>query len=282
MQQAFILGNPRSGTSLLRLMLDSHPEIAAPPECGFLHWWFKKYAAWIWDSSALESFIEDLLTSRKIETWSLDRAQLRGFIHKHKPITYGELGLCIYQFWASQIGKAPSVILDKNNYYIHHLGDLLQIWPQAKFLFLIRDGRDVACSYKEIELLSTNSPYKPKLSTQIDVIAQEWLRNNANIVTFLTSLSGDRWLMIKYEDLVTETERELKRITEFFGLPYSTEMLNYHLREAEPESTLDWKLKTREMPDKYNVGKYKTKLAPSEIEIFNNIANEMLKIGGYE
>lgn len=282
MQQAFILGNPRSGTSLLRVMLDSHPEMAAPPECGFLQWWFKKYSAWTWNASALESLIEDLLTSRKIETWLLDKEQLVTFIHKHKPATYGELGLCIYQFWASQNGRTPSVILDKNNYYIHHLEDLLQIWPQARFLFLIRDGRDVACSYKEIKSLNTNSPYKPKLPTQIDEIAHEWFKNNTGIITFLTSLSIDRWLMIKYEDLVMETERELKRITAFFGLSYSTEMLNYHLREAEPDSTLDWKLKTREMPDKCNVGKYKAKLTQDEIEAFNQIANEMLKVGGYE
>jgi hypothetical protein len=45
-KQVFIIGNPRSGTSLLRIMLNSHSSMVVPPECGFIQWWYQKYKDW--------------------------------------------------------------------------------------------------------------------------------------------------------------------------------------------------------------------------------------------
>ena len=67
----FILGNPRSGTTLLRLMLDAHPKMTVPPECGFIVWFYDKYKSWSdSDKSTLniQMFIEDLQTAKKISS----------------------------------------------------------------------------------------------------------------------------------------------------------------------------------------------------------------------
>ncbi|MGB0789818.1 MAG: sulfotransferase, partial [Marinirhabdus sp.] len=72
--RVFILGNPRSGTSLLRLMLNQHSSIVAPPESGFSLWWLHKYGNWCKADNApqkINGFIDDVLSSRKIETWHL-------------------------------------------------------------------------------------------------------------------------------------------------------------------------------------------------------------------
>ncbi len=70
----FIIGNPRSGTTLLRLMLNNHPLISVPPECGFAVWLYEKYKAENFlDKSIVRNFIADVVKSRKFETWGIDK-----------------------------------------------------------------------------------------------------------------------------------------------------------------------------------------------------------------
>src|SRR5690606_37957059 len=125
MKKVFILGNPRSGTSLFRLMMNSHQSILAPPECGFMQWWHVKYQNWsIADSiqkNRLVEFISDLLSSKKIESWKIDRQSLLDYLLETKPTTYGELVERVYLYWGGEKRMQAKVIADKNNYYINHL-----------------------------------------------------------------------------------------------------------------------------------------------------------------
>ncbi|MEE2987827.1 MAG: sulfotransferase, partial [Nitrospinota bacterium] len=67
----FIIGNPRSGTTLLRLMLTCHPNICIPPESGFMIDLYKTYYRCQVDSKSLQNFITDVLSSQKMETWKI-------------------------------------------------------------------------------------------------------------------------------------------------------------------------------------------------------------------
>lgn len=286
MVRVFILGNPRSGTSLLRIMLNSHPLIASPPECGFLHWWYPKYENWTRKDSIdlikINAFVDDVLSSKKMETWHLNKELLTSKILSEQPLDYSSLSELVYATWALMNShKNPQVIVDKNNYYIHHLKDLVKIWPDARFIHLIRDGRDVACSYLAMESLKTDSPYKPKLPSNISDIAIEWLTNNENIFQFLNHLEEGTTHIIRYEELVTRTESMLNSICEFLEVPMSLEMLNYYNHNDEPRSTSDWKKKTFEEPDIRNIGKYKELLSSEQIIQFNEIALIALKEFGY-
>ena len=288
MKKLFILGNPRSGTSLFRLMLNAHPDIASPPECGFLHWWYTKYKNWSVknnNSRDIKAFAEDVLSSKKIETWTLDESELINYINRKQPGNYENLIEAVYLFWSEKNNKSPKVIIDKNNYYIHHLEDLNSIWPNANYLFLIRDGRDVACSYLDMQQLKTDSPYKPKLASKISDIAQEWNDNNLRIERFLHSLGNNRWQCIKFEELVGETEKTLQKVCHFLGLEFNQEMLYYYEKNKnkgdEPLSTLDWKKKTLEKPDAKSIDRYKALLLDIDVNIFNSNAKEALVRFGY-
>lgn len=289
MNTVFILGNPRSGTSLFRLMLNAHPQIISPPECGFLHWWFAKYNDWNIEyntSNKLDDFINDLKSSKKIEDWNLNFEKLKQEIGQKKPQNYAELGEIVYLNFASQKGKKPLIIADKNNYYINHLQDLNKIWPSAKYILVIRDGRDVACSYLNIEKLVTDSPYKPKLSNDISAIAKEWVKNNDSCVDFLNSFEEKKGMVVRYEDVVTNPKHFLTQVCVFLGIAFNDEMLTYYIKnivqQDEPLSTLDWKKKTLEKPDENNVGKYKTELSKTDCDTFNLIAETLLKKFNYE
>lgn len=290
MQQFFILGNPRSGTSLLRLILNNHHKIVVPPESGFLLWWSKKYSDWTrknsMDSIQVDGFVKDIKSSKKIETWGLDYDILKNRISKTLPDNYLQLCQQIYLTYAAQKSKEPTIIGDKNNYYIQHLTELATIAPKAKYLHIIRDGRDVACSYKALAELHTESQYKPVLPTDVSSIAKEWVHNNNKILKFSEMLSFSNFLTIRYEDLVLHTEETAKSMCDFFKILYDSNMLLYYknnqINKEEPLKTLDWKLKTLEQPDKNNINKYRDILSMQEIEEFNKIGEELLLAYRYE
>lgn len=289
-QMIFILGNPRSGTTLLRLMLTNHPEICIPPECGFIQWWHSKYGTWtVADAKSeakVEEFITDLSTSRKIESWELNYDALRSSILKRNPETYAELCSMVVERYANQQNKIPKYLGDKNNYYLDHLPLIKTIYPKAKFIAIIRDGRDVACSYKEIKKLDSDSPYKPKLPTEITTIAEEWISNIQKVDTFFEDLPDRQKTWIRYEDLITIPTNVLSSVSAFLNLPYDSKMIQYYNTEKqqqkEPASTLDWKKKTLQKPDPSNSRNYLEELSSGDIQKFEQIAAKQLKRFGYE
>lgn len=286
----FILGNPRSGTSLFRIMLTSHPNICIPPECGFIQWWFTKYKNWsIHDSSnpiEIAKYIEDLASSKKIETWNLDYTELNQLIITSKPKNYAELSLSVLQQFCDQQNKNAIYLGDKNNYYIHHLDVIKQIFPLAKYIAIIRDGRDVACSYKNINILKTTSKYKPILPSDIESIAKEWGKNNKAILNFGETIGSENFCYIKFEDLLTDSEVILKSICDFLNIDFSINMLKYaelnKTNKLEPDQLMDWKKKTYLAPDATGISKYKMELTEKDIEIFQSINSELLGLLGYD
>lgn len=266
-------------------MLNAHPQIAAPPECGFLQWWFSKYESWDECNAAsaedVVHYVNDVLASKKIETWGLDRQGLIEFITRSKPAGYASLGISVYLYWAIKQQRNPTLIVDKNNYYVRHLKELNRIWDDAKYIHIIRDGRDVACSYLDVGKLNMTSPYQPELPRRLKDIADEWVFNNTSIGDFLQRMDTDRYVTIRYEDLVQSTQTVLQRITDFLGIPFSGRMLEYYKYNDEPESTLAWKKKTLEPPDPEAIGRYKKQLSEQENELFESVAASMLKQFNY-
>lgn len=280
----FIIGNPRSGTSLFRLMLNSHEHLLVPPECGFLQWWHSKYQNWSADNSKsyddISTYVNDLLTSKKIDDWNLEKKDLVDRIIKARPNTYGELSLIVYLSY-NKSSKSILKIGDKNNYYIDHLATLDGIYPEAKYVHIVRDGRDVACSYLALNKLKSDSKYKPNLSSTIGAIASDW---NSNLNRIITHLEHRDHLTIKYEDLIINTKHTLKQVSDFLQVDYSDQMLNYykHDHNDEPKSTLDWKTKTLEPPDKTNLNKFHTLLTAEQIRVFNELNRDLLDKFNYE
>lgn len=284
--RAFILGNPRSGTSLFRLMLNNHSNITAPPESGFAHWLLTKYSNWsLMDSlsSRADQFITELIASKKFETWGLSFEYLKDVIKRNMPSNYGDLVALIYLSYSDKI-TSGQIIVDKNNYYINHIVDLPRIWNNAKYIHLIRDGRDVACSYLDVNMLKTNSPYKPKFSSSIENIAKEWTENN-NKIARISEEDNGQYLLVKYENIILDTKNELEKVCDFLGVKFDKKMLTY-FKEAdqnkiEPSETLEWKLKTRENIDTSKVSRFNRFLTKVQIDEFEFIANNDLRKYGY-
>lgn len=275
----FVIGNPRSGTTLLRLMLNNHPQLSVPPECGFALWLHKKYAGLSFDSEdVISQFVSDVYTTRKFETWGIEKDSLREFIFATKVRSYPELVSAVYYSYAHDRNKYPVLVGDKNNYHIEHIRDLKKVFGNPKIVFLVRDGRDVACSYRELSLKHISSKYAPNLPDTIESIAYEWKVNNDNIL----KEASENSLLISYEDLVTNSGNILEQICNFLGIEYNQSMLGYQKNNDEPEEFLQWKSKTMEAPDSSQIGRHKYDLSSEEICRFQAIAGATLDALGYK
>lgn len=289
-QPFFILANPRSGSSLLRIICESHPSITVPPESCFMEWWYEKYKDWsINDSQSrlrVDDYCKDLISSKKFETWNFNIDFYKDVIREHQPENYSELIALVYISFGIQNKKSLLAWGDKNNYYLNKTSLINKLYPNAKYIHLVRDGRDVAVSYLGLKNLKSESKYAPKLPNTITEIANEWNKNNKILLSFFNSISENRILRIRYEDLIQNIKKECLRITSFLTVPFDDNMLDYYkinnLKTLEPKEMLDWKKKTLEKPDKKNIKKYKNELSNSEIDLFSSIAKESLKAFDYE
>ena len=139
----FIIGSPRSGTTLLRLMLTCHRHIVVPPECGFALWLDEEYAAWTGedDEEVTRRFVADVIRSRKFETWNLSEAELLKFLRNRRPSSYAELVSSVYECFARRQNPGFTRWGDKNNHYLHNIPRLKALYPLAFFIHIVRDKR---------------------------------------------------------------------------------------------------------------------------------------------
>ena len=284
----FIIGNPRSGTSLFRLLLTCHPNIIIPPESSFMIWWYDKYGDWSKEdvlSSRLDKFLIDLLGSKKIEFWKLDKEVLTEQILKETPANYTELMDVIYWTYVRRETGPTLFWGDKNNYYLGHVDSLLKLYPKAKFIHIIRDGRDVATSYMGLNKIKHTSKYAPRLPNEIREIAKDWNNNIKKIHVSFQKLPETQRLEVKYESLADKPVEFLEKICAFLNISYSSEMLNFYeknqQKSLEPEEFNSWKKRNLKNIDTSAVGKYKTQLSKEEISNFEEIAHEVLKLYNY-
>ena len=272
-QPFFIIGNPRSGTSLFRLMLNANRNITVPPECGFALWFAQKYYKSEYNSVLYSQFAHDVYMSKKFETWGIDEAFLLNHINNCSPSNYTELVCSVYSAYANNKNKAPVVVGDKNNYYINEFDKLKYYFPNSKIIFIIRDGRDVACSYKKLIESNIDSKYKPSLPVKIDDIAEEWLKN----ADLIHANRNNNAIVTRYEDILGNTAEELMKICEFLEVDYDANMEEYYKYNDEPKEFLQWKEKTLQKPDLSNINKFSSELSEEEIIAFNNKATMQLK-----
>lgn len=284
----FIIASPRSGSSMLRLMLTCHRALHLPPECGFALWLRTDYGTWTEANleTDLDRFLDALFPTRKFETWSLERPALREWLLREaRPRTYAELVSSIYTFHGLAHHKQAFRWGDKNNYYLDHIGELHELFPRAVFLHLVRDVRDIACSYLELAGRRFASPYAPRLAQDVESIARSWQEDLERIRGSLESLDAQAALELRFEDLAARPEETLRQICAFLGLPFDPAMLGFYERNREhglePAATMEWKQKTLEPVDPSRVGRYRAELSPQQVRTVEAVAQDGLRRYGY-
>ena len=286
----FVVGAARSGTTLLRMMLDAHSELAMPFETQLLPELLDARDEGA-DPAALA---EMLVTHRRWPDFGLDADAMREDFTSLDPFDLAEAMRAFYRAYAESQGKPRWG--DKSPGYALHLKRIGELLPEAHFVHLIRDGRDVRLSQLK---RGSNHPNAKKH-------ARRWRKRVRTAQKEGAELPG-RYMELRYEDLITDPEPQLRRICEFVGLDFDPAMLAYHERAGErlgeidrdleagsenaearerplfkAEDRLDFHKLTKEPPRIDRVAKWKDEMPPEDIEQFDRVAGLLLKELGYE
>jgi len=213
----FVVGATRSGTTLLRLMLDAHPELATPSETHFIP---ELIAAREKHGATPERMLELLTSHRRWGDFQIEPDELAARWAATEPLNGPNAVRAFFHLYGEKQGK-PERWGDKTPGYVKQMREIQTYLPEARFVHLIRDGRDVALSVLK-------QPWGPQT---IEAAAEKWRsrvlrgRSQQPYLGF--------YMEVKFEDLVLHTERELRRICEFVELEFDPAMLGYHERAEE-------------------------------------------------
>jgi hypothetical protein len=269
-------------------MLTCHPAIVIPPECGFAQWLHAAWGGWgpadTRSPERVSAFVGALTATRKWETWRLPPAAVVDGIEAEQPASYADLVSCVYRSYARAQGKPDARWGDKNNYYLHHVAELRGLFPDSVLVHIVRDGRDVACSYLELSARTMDSPYSPRLPSELDAIAREWSDNVTRIDDALATLGGTT-VTIRYEDLVRDPATTLGAALATFGERFHPDMLRYPERnvreQLEPAAFLQWKARTTQGPDDERIGRHLRDLTPAQVARLEHGMRPVLERHGY-
>jgi hypothetical protein len=192
----FIVGCQRSGTTLLRLMLDSHPRISCGPETGLLS-----------DLATLTRENAGYLRNYGLPDEYWDR-KFAEFFHSFK------------HDYASSKGKSRWA--DKTPKYALSLDYILRLFPGCQIVHLVRDGRDVVASHRD------RWGYWSAIKATV-----KWPRYIRAARAAGSKLPPERYIEIRYEDLVREPELVLRRLLDFLHEPWDPAVLEHDKKQHD-------------------------------------------------
>jgi hypothetical protein len=280
-----VVGVGRSGTTLLRLMLDAHPELCLPAETGFLLPVFDAIRA---GETVDAARFAELVTS--FQTWpdlATDRASFTAAVLRLDPFTVSAGTREFYRQYAAARGKSRWG--DKTPVYGQFLSELLGVLPEAHIVHIVRDGRDVALSMRATWFSPTQDAAE---------LGRLWA---SQIRTTREQAAGrDGYTEVRYEDLLAEPSEVLHRICTAIDLDYDPAMLTYHraaatrlgeLRDAAlaggitvipRERRMHNHRRTSTPPDLARAGRWRLEMSSDELAAFATEAGDLLGELGYE
>ena len=220
----FVVGVGRSGTTLLRMMLDAHPELAIPPETHFVNPLiqasgrirFTRRDRLPGRSSTTSADAGTTSASTRASCWRASRRSSRS-----TPPTPCAPSTALY---ADKHGKSRWG--DKTPDYVRKMKKIQKTLPEARFIHVIRDGRDAGLS-QNARMIKRGKPVPPR------EMARRWRKRIIKSREDAAAISAEDYLEVRYEDLVADTEVVLRRVCELVELDYDPVMLRYHERASE-------------------------------------------------
>jgi hypothetical protein len=267
----FVVGNDRSGTTMLRLILDRSVELAIPPESMFLADFAPlRRRGGLDDPAAARRFLERVWSHPKVRLWQLpsgppelppglDHAQAYRFCVESP-----------FRAFAAAEGKPRWG--DKTPWYVHHVEELLAVWPQARFVVLVRDGRDVALSVGRM-------PWGPNNAWA----AARWWARGSRAGAEARERHPEQVMQMRYEDLAADPGPLARRIADFCGLSYEDEMLAIERSEGTKvlEDQRDWFTNIWSGINTAPSGKWRTQMDARSQRVFLAVAGRELDGLGY-
>ena len=264
-----VLGVRRSGTTLLRVMLDRNAELAIPDESYFVPQLARRHRGIV----QVETFVDDLRRLPTLVEWKLapDAVALR----LRPQMTTGDAIAAVFEAYAAERGKSRWG--DKTPLYMQHLPLLERLFPMARYVHLIRDGRDAALSFLSVPAgIMTEGWGHPRDAAGF---ACQWATEVRDARALGERVGAGRYLEVRYEALVADPEAELRRICSFAALGYDDAMLAY---VGQTDSARKEHQRRLDEPPRVGVRDWRTEMAQDEITALERVAGDLLAELGYE
>jgi Sulfotransferase family len=204
----FIVASARSGTTMLRLILNRHSLLAVPPESRFI--------TELWQGLSeveTEHFLGRLAGHPRFAAWELPIESVRHELQGRSQVIYREAISAAYRAYTNSKGKARWG--DKTPRYVEHIPFLAKLFPDSRFIHLVRDGRDVALSYADVS-------FGPKTVSQSAAL---WAKRVSAGLRDGRPLGAERYAEIRYENLVEDPESVLEKLCRFLDVGFEPPML---------------------------------------------------------
>ncbi len=240
----FVIGSMGSGTTLTRLMLDSHPNIMIAGETGFMRAAQAQYFIPFWPAGG-----------QWLQRIGLSRA---------------ELDESVAAFYSDVFGKAAAKKGatrwgDKTPFHVHHMAIAARIFPDAQFVATVRHPGAVANSVSRF-----GWDWKKGI--------EHWIHSNQVMVDHGTQL-GDRFHLIRYEDLVLNTEPVLREVMAFLGEPWSDQVMAHH--EVQSSGVAEGGTRTDDPVDTARISKWRSGVSDADVQRLVKATTSQARIFGY-
>jgi hypothetical protein len=265
----FVLGVSRSGTTLLRVILDRSPGIAIPDETFFITQLAHRHPGVV----DVEGFLDDARRLPRLAAWEVPAEELAA---RGRPgMRTGEAIAAVFTAYAAKHGKPRWG--DKTPQYMRHLDLIDRLFPDAQYVHLIRDGRDAALAFLDMPAgVVTKTWAHPRSPAGF---ACEWRTEVRRAGALGRKVGTSRYLEVRYEDLVADTEGVIRAICEFAALPFEPAMLDYAGAvdvSAKPHHQRLLQPPTRGVRD------WRSQMSSEDVAAFEHIAGDVLRDLGYE
>jgi hypothetical protein len=275
MKSIFIMSSERSGTNLVREMLNAHPNISAPPAVQ-LPKHLSTHRFYYGDLS-IESNIKKMIANALIinETHP-DELRIKHSVDEifdmlSERSVWGVVS-ALYSLNAKEQGK--TVWASKDNFLFNYVFAIKKSLPDARFVYLFRDGRDYACSMRKV------NPFK----VHIYDIAKQWQEEQRACLQAYYDFKQEGCMhLLRYEDLLVDPDNTLRKLCAFLDEPFNESMLKFHEGGSAQKLAAQspyWENLSKPIMAT-NFAKFKQELTPREIALFESIAGRELTLLGY-
>ncbi len=280
----FIIGRPRTGTTLLRSLMDAHRNVIIPLEGPIILQLYGKYHHITnWTKENLTDFYNDLMLENDlefmtIENWNVDKEKLKNDLFSCEgKNSFANICKIVNGNFPSLVEKDPTMLGDKNPLYSNRVKYLLKLYPEAKFIIITRDYRDHIQSMHKVD-------FGQELSAVLAFRWRKFIRTNLKH----KKRHPDRFYWVRYEDFAAEPKKHLKEISEFLNIPFDEKVLEFY-KYKDAVSTTTYK----ELQEKYHqsllhpittksVGDWKKTMREVDVKISDAMVGSYAKKAGYE
>jgi hypothetical protein len=268
-----IVGCARSGTTLLHRIVDAHPQIAITPEMHWISHYFKNQ-----NRLVTPELVSELTGHKRFAQFEINREQFEGLLGSGEAVPYPTFFNRVFDLYG-RINNKP-LVGNKTPAYVRRIPIFHALWPKAKFVHIIRDGRDVCLSilnWKKADRIVGR--YASWEEDPVSTTALWWERHVRLGREDGGSLAPQLYHEVRYETLVSEPAKECEKLCCFLGLPYDGAMLKFHEGRTKMKPGRD--AKKAWLPITSSLRDWSEQMPAEDLERFEAAAGDLLEELGY-